>query len=78
MKSISRIKVGNEVFDVKDITARQHLVEVQNDQPTSEDNKIWIRETAEEVQVPTYQEFSELVAAYQALKARVDRLDPQS
>lgn len=57
---------GNTVrHPLKDTTAREkaeNLVAVQDIQPVSEDNVVWIQETPEsEVQVPTYAEFSALV-----------------
>ena len=74
--SISIIKVGNTIYDVKDLTARKHLIEIRNDQPTSEDNQIWIKEQEDEYRVPSYEEFQDLYNKYIILKARVDRLDP--
>lgn len=76
-KNIPYMRVGNEIFEIKDLTAREHLVEVRDSQPTSPDNKVWIKETEEEVQVPTYKEFQQFYQKYLELKARVDRLDPQ-
>ncbi len=76
-KSIPSLKIGNEVFEIKDLTARQHLIEVNNSQPTSPDNQLWIKEQEEEYRVPTYEEFTELQNMVRILKARVDRLDPQ-
>lgn len=37
------------------------LIMVQDTQPTSTDNEIWIRSTGNGVQVPTYEEFEDLV-----------------
>ena len=37
------------------------LVMVQDTQPTSEANEIWVRSTGNGVQVPTYEEFEDLV-----------------
>lgn len=76
-KSIPSLKIGNEVFEIKDLTARRHLIEVNNSQPTSPDNQLWIKEQEEEYRVPTYEEFTELQNMVRILKARVDRLDPQ-
>lgn len=76
-KSIPSLKIGNQVFEIKDLTARRHLIEVRNDQPTSEDNQLWIKEQEEEYQVPTYAEYTALLNDFRILKARVDRLDPQ-
>ena len=76
-KSIPSLKIGNEVFEIKDLTARQHLIEVNNSQPTSPDNQLWIKEQEEEYRVPTYEEFTELQNMVRILKARVDRLDTQ-
>lgn len=75
--SIPVMKVGNTVYEIKDLTAREHLIEVRDDQPTSEDNKLWVRETETEHSVPTWEEFQELYRKYEVLKERVDRLDPQ-
>lgn len=45
----------------KDASARENLVKVQDTQPQSSDNVVWIKETPEsEVQVPTYAEFEEV------------------
>lgn len=54
VKSIPAIKVGNEIYELKDLTAREHLFEVRpaNDPPTSEDNKIWVHEQADEIIFP--------------------------
>lgn len=49
---------------LKDTLSRQmsgDLVKVQNEEPTSEGTKIWIKPSGDsEVQVPTYEEFEEL------------------
>ena len=76
-KSIPSVKIGNTTYEIKDLTARQHLIEVNNSQPTSPDNQLWIREQEDEFRVPTYEEYTELLNAFRILKARVDRLDPQ-
>ena len=54
VKNIPAIKVGNEIYELKDLTAREHLFEVRpaNDPPTSEDNKIWVHEQADEIIFP--------------------------
>lgn len=75
--SIPVMKVGNTVYEIKDLTAREHLIEVRDDQPTSEDNKLWVHETEAEHSVPTWTEFQDLYRKYEVLKERVDRLDPQ-
>lgn len=62
-KSIPEVKIGNEVYQVKDRTAREHLVEVSQTQPTSEDNKLWIKNQEAEYEVPTIDEFNDLKSA---------------
>ena len=57
-KSIPEVKIGNEIYQIKDRTAREHLVEVSPTQPTSEDNKLWIKDQEEEYEVPTTEEFN--------------------
>ena len=66
--SIPKVKVGNEIFDVKDLTAREHLVEVNENQPSSPDNKLWIKEMENDYLVPEYAEF-------EAVRETVERLD---
>ena len=60
MPNIPSIKIGNTVYNVKDAVAREHLVEVSNSQPSSPDNKLWIKDDQNEYVIPTYDEFSEL------------------
>lgn len=62
-KSIPEVKIGNEVYQIKDRTAREHLVEVSETQPESEDNKLWIKNQEEEYEVPTIGEFNDLKSA---------------
>lgn len=60
---------------LKDTLSRQmsgDLVKVQNEEPTSEGTKIWIKPSGDsEVQVPTYEEF-------EALSDRVDSINTMS
>ena len=44
------------------------LVMVQDTQPTSEANEIWVRSTGNGVQVPTYEEFTALVQRVEQLE----------
>ena len=54
----------------KDASARENLVKVQDTQPQSSDNVVWIKETPEsEVQVPTYAEFEEVAGDVTDLKS---------
>lgn len=64
-KSIPQVKIGNEIYDIKDKTAREHLIEVKegNVPPTSPDNKLWIKGQDAEYLVPTYDEHNELKSA---------------
>jgi len=56
---------------LKDASARENLVKVQDTQPESNDNVVWVKETPEnEVQVPTYDEFSELKSAIHSTTAQ--------
>lgn len=59
--------VGTIRHPLKDASAREHvynLVKVQDAQPESDDNVVWVKETPEnEVEVPTYEEFNELKSA---------------
>ena len=57
VKSIPQIKVGNDVFDIKDTTCRDHLIEAKNEQPTDENNKLWIKSVEKTFKVPDYEEF---------------------
>lgn len=65
-KVIPEITVGNQTYKLMDETAREHLVEVKSTTPTSEDNRLWIKEmsAAEEeantYEVPTIDEFNDL------------------
>ena len=45
---------------LKDIAARDDLIKVQSAQPSETENKIWITSGATEVEIPTYDEFSNL------------------
>jgi len=61
---------------LKDASARENLVKVQDTQPESNDNVVWVKETPEnEVQVPTYDEFSELKSAFEADKDTIFDLE---
>lgn len=64
-KSIPQVKIGNEIYDIKDKTAREHLIEMKpgNVPPTSPDNKLWIKGQDAEYLVPTYDEHNELKSA---------------
>lgn len=68
-KVIPEITVGNQTYKLMDETAREHLVEVKSTTPTSEDNRLWIKEmsAAEEeantYEVPTIDEFNDLKSA---------------
>lgn len=59
--------IGTIRHPLKDSSARelaQNLIKVQNAQPESDDNVLWVKETPEnEVEVPTYDEFNELKSA---------------
>lgn len=63
MPNIPSIKIGNTTYKVKDEVAREHLIEVSNTQPSSTDNRLWIKNAENEYQVPTYEEFSDLKSA---------------
>lgn len=60
MPNIPSIKIGNTTYKVKDEVAREHLVEVSDTQPSSTDNRLWIKDAGNEYLVPTYEEFSNL------------------
>lgn len=60
MPNIPSIKIGNTTYNVKDTTAREHLVEVSTTQPSSPDNRLWIKDAGNEYEIPTYEEFSEV------------------
>ena len=53
--------VEGEVDDFK-----RDLVLVQSTQPTSDDNRLWIKDPVTETDVPTYNEFNDLKSALQA------------
>ena len=58
---------------LKDASARENLVKVQDTQPQSSDNVVWIKETPEsEVQVPTYAEFEEVAGDVSDLKSALE------
>ena len=58
---------------LKDASARENLVKVQDTQPQSNDNVLWIKETPEsEVQVPTYNEFQEVSGDVSNLKSALN------
>ena len=46
-KNIPALKIGNDVYEMKDLTAREHMIEVRDTKPDSDDNKVWIRESKE-------------------------------
>ena len=56
-KSIPEVKIGNETFEIKDLTAREHLIEAKNEQPIDENNKLWIKSVEHTFKVPDYEEF---------------------
>lgn len=60
-KNIPAVTIGNETYEIKDLTAREHLVEVKpgNTPPTSPDNKLWIKDEQRTFEVPTMEEFNE-------------------
>ena len=58
MPNIPSVQVGNTVYDIKDVTAREHLVEVSQTRPTSVDNKLWIQGEHETYNVPTVEELN--------------------
>lgn len=62
-KSIPEVKIGNEVYELKDRTAREHLVEVSTTQPSDENNRLWIKDQEAEYEVPTIDEFNDLKSA---------------
>ena len=63
---------------LKDTLSRQmsgDLVKVQNEEPTSEGTKIWIKPSGDsEVQVPTYEEFEELSDKIDDVDATIESL----
>lgn len=64
MPNIPSIKIGNTTYKVKDEVAREHLVEVSNTQPSSPDNRLWIKNAENEYQIPTYEEFEKVNSAF--------------
>lgn len=66
-KSIPEVKIGNEVYELKDRTAREHLVEVSTTQPSDENNRLWIKDQEAEYEVPTIDEFDSLKSALNSL-----------
>ena len=67
-KSITEVKIGNETFEIKDLTAREHLIEAKNEQPIDENNKFWIKSLENTFKVPDYEEF-------EAVRRVVNRVD---
>jgi len=63
--------VGTIRHPLKDSTTRelaQNLIKVQDTQPESGDNVLWVKETPDnEVEVPTYEEFNELKSAFDSI-----------
>lgn len=59
-KCIPAVTIGNETYEIKDLTAREHLVEVKpgSTPPTSPDNKLWIKNEVHAYEVPTMEEFN--------------------
>lgn len=47
IKNIPAIQVGDQLFEIKDLGVREHLIEVQDTQPTEDENRVWIRDTHE-------------------------------
>ena len=76
-KSIPEVKIGNEVYQIKDRTAREHLVEVSETQPESEDNKLWIKNQEAEYEIPTMDEFDDLKSAIKGVPYTLDYLNFQ-
>lgn len=52
-KNIPAIKIGNDVYEIKDLAAREHMIEVRDTQPDSDDNKIWIKSGEEAKKIAT-------------------------
>lgn len=47
IKNIPAIQVGDQLFEIKDLGVREHLIEIQDDQPTSDENRVWVKEEKE-------------------------------
>ena len=61
MPNIPTVKVGNTVYDIKDVTAREHLVEVSQTRPISVDNKLWIQEEQHTYEIPTMDDLNQKI-----------------
>lgn len=61
-KNIPAVTIGNETYEIKDTTAREHLVEVKpgHTPPTSPDNKLWIKDETHVYEVPTMEDLNAL------------------
>ena len=70
-KNIPEIQIGNEIYEIRDATAREHMIEARDDQPTSEDNKLWIKSMEHTYLVPEYEEFEEVRNTVDRLNAHV-------
>ena len=57
-KILDKLKVNNVVYEIEDRAAREHLIEVNPEQPTSEANKLWIKNQETEYEIPTMDEFN--------------------
>lgn len=68
-KSIPEVKIGNETYEIKDRTAREHLVEIKDGTtpPESPDNRLWIKPRENSYLVPEYSEFEELAETVEDL-----------
>lgn len=60
MPNIPEIKIGNTTYKLKDGDLREHIVENNNSQPSNENNRIWIKSSQTDVQIPTWDEFSDV------------------
>ncbi len=74
--------VGTIRHPLKDASAREmvgDVVKVQDTQPASSNNVIWVKETPEnEIEVPTYEEFEELSDSVSDLKSAIINLTPKN
>lgn len=66
MPNIPQIQIGGVSYNVKDADFRNNAILASSSQPSQEENRLWINESAsEEYEVPTYEEFVNVKNAIQ-------------
>lgn len=63
MANIPVIRIGSTDYKIKDAEFRDNVILAQDTQPNVDTNRIWLRSSTEDHQVPTWEEFSDVKSA---------------